>query len=81
MSRNATIFLYQKKKYQAIINPQKNKEPYINEKKKQDWENVHFIVNVIRSMILDKVECLPTWAACRSFVSKAQTPLMHVGFL
>ena len=58
-----------------------NKEPYINEKKTKDLEKLHFIVSAIRGMVLDKVEYLPTCAACRSLVSKAQTPLMHVGFL
>ena len=44
-------FLDQKKN-QATINLQKN-EPYINEKKTQYLENLHFIVNAIRSMFLD----------------------------
>ena len=47
----------------------------------QDLENLHFIVKAIRSMFLDQVESLPTWTTCRSLVSKAQTPLMYVGFL
>ena len=47
----------------------------------QDLENVHFIVKAIRSMFLDQVESLPTWTTCRSLASKAQTPLMYVGFL
>ena len=59
----------------------KNKELYMNKEKTQDLENLHFIANAIRSMLLDKVECLPTWAACKSLVSKAQTPVTHVGFL
>ena len=66
------------KKYQAIVNLQKKA---LNEKKMQDLENLHFIVKAIRSMFLDQVESLPTWTTRRSLVSKAQTPLMYVGFL
>ena len=32
-------------------------------------------------MFLDEVECLATWATCRSLVSKGKTPLMYFGFL
>ena len=79
MSRKTAIFWFKKNiKLSSIF---LKKEPHINEKKTQDLENLHFIVSAIRSMFLDEVECLPTWAACRSLVSKAQTPLIHVGFL
>ena len=47
----------------------------------QDLENLHFIAKAIRSIFLDEVESLPTWRTCRSLASKAQTPLMYVGFL
>ena len=65
---------------QTIINLKKNTEPYINEKKTQDLEHLHFIVNVIRSMSSNKAEDLQAWAACISLISRAETPLMHIGF-
>ena len=67
-------------KNQAIINLQ-IKKSFINEKKTQDLENLHFIVKAIRSMILDEAESLPIWATCRSHISKAQIPLMYAVFL
>ena len=60
---------------------QSSKKKALNEKKTQDLENVNFIVKAIRSMFLDQVERLSTWTTCRCLVSKAQTPLMYVGFL
>ena len=47
----------------------------------QDLENLRFVVSAVRSMFLEEVECLATLAACKSLVSKAQTPLMSVAFL
>ena len=75
------LFFGSKKNIKLSSIFKKNKEPYINEKETQDLEHLNFIVNAIRSMLLDEAECLPTWAACRSLTSKVQTPLMHVGFL
>ena len=77
------LFFGSKKKNCKLssIFKKKKKELYINKEKTQDFEKKHFIANAIRSMLLDKVECLPTWAACKSLVSKAQTPVTHVGFL
>ena len=69
--KKSNYFLNKKKNIKLSSIFKTNKEHYINEKKTQDLENLHFIVNAITSMLLDEVKCLPTWAACRSLLSKA----------
>ena len=56
------------------------KKSIYNRKKAQDLENLHFFVNAIRNMFLDEVECLLTYAACRSLVSEAQAPCILDSF-
>ena len=78
LPRKSVIFRIQKNiKLSSIF----KKKIYINEKKTQDLENLHFIVKAIKSMFLDEFESSPTWTTCISLVSKAKTPLMCVGFL
>ena len=74
MSRKTAIFL-------CLKNITLSSTLYINEKKMEDFENCHFIINAARSMFSNEAECLPTLAAYRSLISREETPLMYVGFL